>query len=154
KPFEADQRVEQTWVVPDDVLLLSLFPHMHVRGQAFRYEAIYPGGATATLLSVPRYDFMWQHRYVLAPPKLLPARPPLPGSALYDNPIATRANPDPSATVHYGKPTTDEMFHGYFDAALVPAPRWPRSRLTIVTALVATLGCWATRRRWTKRQSV
>ena len=66
------------------------------------------------------------------------------------NSSATRANPDPTATVRYGKLTTDEMFHGYFDAALVPQPRLPPNQLTLLTALVATLGCWVTRRRWTK----
>src|SRR5205823_2790650 len=120
QPFEADQRVEQTCTVPADMLLLSLFPHMHLRGQSFRYEAIYPGGTSETLLSVPRYDFMWQHRYVLAKPKLLPAGTVLNAVATFDNSADNRANPDPSATVRYGKLTTDEMFHGYFDAAFVP----------------------------------
>jgi hypothetical protein len=35
-------------------------PHMHVRGKAFRYEAILPSGDIHTLLEVPRYDFNWQ----------------------------------------------------------------------------------------------
>jgi peroxiredoxin len=150
KPLAADQQVEQTWNVPCDLVLLSLFPHMHLRGKSFRYEAIYPGGATETLLSVPRYDFMWQHRYILARPKLLPAGTVLKGTAVFDNSPANRANPDPTATVRYGKLTTDEMFHGYFDAALVPTPRLGRSRITLLTALLATLGCWATCRRWSK----
>src|SRR5439155_26522518 len=111
---------------------------------SFRYEAIYPGGATETLLSVPRYDFMWQHRYVLAKPKLLPAGTVLKGFAVYDNSPANRANPDPSATVHYGKLTTDEMFHGYFDAAFVPTKPRGQSQSVLVVALLATLACWAT----------
>jgi hypothetical protein len=128
---------------------------MHLRGRAFRYEATYPDGLSETLLSVPRYDFMWQHRYVLARPKLLPAGTVLTGIAVFDNSPDNRANPDPSATVRYGKLTTDEMFHGYFDVAPIPSPRFPASRLTIVTALVATLGCWATLGRWTnKRRSL
>ena len=72
-PFAASQRVEQTWTVPYEVLLLSMFPHMHLRGKTFTYEAIYPTGTTEVLLKVPNYDFMWQHRYVLAQPKRLPA---------------------------------------------------------------------------------
>ena len=96
KAFAADQQVEQTWPVPCDLMLLSLFPHMHLRGKSFRYEAIYPGGATETLLSVPRYDFMWQHRYVLARPKLLPAGTMLKGIATFDNSAANPANPDPA----------------------------------------------------------
>jgi peroxiredoxin len=143
EPYDANKEVEQSWVVPRDLLLLSLFPHTHLRGKSFRYEAIYPGGATETLLSVPRYDFMWQHRYVLAEPKLLPAGTTLRAVAHFDNSAANPANPDPSATVTYGKLTTDEMFHGYFDAAFLPpkgsAPgKWPS-----ILALLAVVAAYA-----------
>ena len=79
-------------------------------------------------------------------PKLLPAGTLLRGIALFDNSLGNRANPDPSATVRYGKLTTDEMFHGYFDVAPMPAARRPTAQLTLVTALVAALGYWASRR--------
>ena len=73
QPFEANQQLEDCWRVPHDILLLSLFPHMHLRGKSFRYEAIYPDGGREVLLHVPHYDFMWQHQYILAEPKRLPA---------------------------------------------------------------------------------
>ena len=41
-------------------MLYSLLPHMHLRGKAFRFEAVYPDGSDETLLDVPRYDFNWQ----------------------------------------------------------------------------------------------
>ena len=53
-------------------MLLSFLPHMHLRGKDFRYEAIYPDGRRETLLSVPQYDFNWQHLYQLKEPKLIP----------------------------------------------------------------------------------
>ena len=118
-PHQANCSVEQSWTVPHDMLLLSLFPHMHLRGKSFRYEATHPSGITEVLLDVPRYDFMWQHRYILAEPKLLAAGTVLRGVAVYDNSAGNPANPDPEATVRYGKRTTDEMFHGYFDGALI-----------------------------------
>ena len=31
----ADRRVEQNWTVPSDILVLALFPHMHLRGRSF-----------------------------------------------------------------------------------------------------------------------
>jgi hypothetical protein len=43
--------------MPMDVQLLQLFPHMHVRGKSFTYEAVYPDGRKQMLLDVPRYDF-------------------------------------------------------------------------------------------------
>ena len=53
----------------EDTKLLSLFPHMHVRGKGFEYKATYPTGETETLLTVPKYDFNWQLTYYLKEPK-------------------------------------------------------------------------------------
>jgi hypothetical protein len=110
--------VAQTWQVERDVLLLSLFPHMHLRGKSFRYEAIFADGTTEVLLDVPRFDFNWQRSYVLADPRRLPAGTRLRCTAVYDNSAANAANPDPSATVRTGTQSWEEMFNGYFDVAL------------------------------------
>ena len=48
-----------------DTLLYSLLPHMHLRGKAFRFEAVYPDSKREVLLDVPRYEFEWQNVYVL-----------------------------------------------------------------------------------------
>jgi hypothetical protein len=117
-PHAALHRVERSWQTPADLRLLAMFPHMHLRGKSFRYEATYPDGTSETLLYVPRYDFNWQHRYVLAEPKWIPRGTTLRCIAHYDNSAANPANPDPSATVHTGKQSSDEMFNGYFDVAL------------------------------------
>ncbi len=122
-PRAANHRVEKAWQAPADVLLLAMFPHMHLRGKSFRYQAEYPGGATEVLLDVPRYDFNWQHRYVLAEPKRLPAGTVLRCVAVYDNSEANPANPDPAATVRAGKQSWDEMFNGYFDWCLADQDR-------------------------------
>ena len=142
EPQEADKEVFQSMVFPGDVLLISLFPHMHLRGKSFRYEATYPSGQTETLLSVPQYDFMWQHRYVLAEPTRLPAGTTVRGVAVYDNSAANLANPDPSAAVVYGKLTTDEMFHGYFDAVLLNGKSSSPNFAPYAAALVTSIGCW------------
>lgn len=117
-PRIADHRVEHTHRFDKDVLLLALFPHLHLRGQSFRYEAAYPDGSREVLLDVPRYDFNWQNRYVLAEPKRLPAGTTLHCVAHYDNSAGNPFNPDPDATVHTGQQSTDEMFNGYFEFAL------------------------------------
>ncbi len=59
----------------EETLLLSLTPHMHLRGKAFRYEAKYPDGSVEVLLDVPKYDFNWQLRYEFAEPKRIPRAP-------------------------------------------------------------------------------
>src|SRR5262249_33718846 len=117
-PHVADHRVEQSWRIDRDILLLAMFPHMHLRGRSFRYDVRYPDGTDEVLLSVPRYDFNWQNRYELAKPKRLPAGSVITCTAHYDNSAANPANPDPSATVVAGQQTTDEMFNGYFEFAL------------------------------------
>src|SRR5262249_47449369 len=111
-----------------DVLLLALFPHMHLRGVSFQYEAKYPDGRTEILLSVPRWDMDWQHRYVLAEPKPLPAGTVLTATGHYDNSSANPNNPDPAAEVKAGPQTSDEMFNGYYDFCLagqdLAEPAW------------------------------
>jgi peroxiredoxin len=117
-PHESSHRVERTRRFEDDVLLIAMFPHMHLRGKSFRYEVAYPDGREEVLLDVPRYDFRWQNRYELARPKRLPAGTLLRCVAHYDNSAANPANPDPGAVVLAGKQSWEEMFNGYYDFAL------------------------------------
>ena len=42
-PDEANYKVESEYRLPQNALLLSVSPHMHVRGKDFRYDLIYPG---------------------------------------------------------------------------------------------------------------
>src|SRR5262249_17042591 len=117
-PHAADHRVERSRRFDEDVLLLSMFPHMHLRGKSFRYEAFYPHGHSEILLDVPHYDFNWQNRYEFAEPKRLPAGTVLRCVAHYDNSAANSANPNPDALVRTGRQSWDEMFNGYYDIAL------------------------------------
>jgi hypothetical protein len=117
-PHAADHVVEHSQTFAEDVLVLAFFPHMHLRGRSFRYEAEYPDGSREVLLDVPHWDFGWQHRYVLAEPKLLPAGTSMHCIAHYDNSAGNPANPDPGATVHTGPQSWDEMFNGYFEVVL------------------------------------
>jgi peroxiredoxin len=117
-PRVSDHHVSQTWSVNRDVLLLSFFPHMHLRGKSFRYDLVHPDGREETLLDVPRFDFSWQHRYVLDTPRRITASSKLRCTAVYDNSADNPANPDPDAEVRAGIQSWDEMFNGYFDVAL------------------------------------
>jgi peroxiredoxin len=117
-PNVADHCVEHEARMEHDVLLLAMFPHMHLRGKSFRYEAVYPDGTNEVVLNVPRWDFNWQNRYILAEPKRLPAGTLLRCSAVYDNSAGNPVNPDPNVTVHSGPQSWDEMFNGYYELAL------------------------------------
>src|SRR5207248_3158939 len=109
--------------------LLALFPHMHLRGASFEYEATYPDGRRELLLSVPKWDMDWQHRYVLAEPLRLPSGTKLTATAHYDNSAANPNNPDPDAEVRTGPRTDDEMFNGYYDFCLAEAAPAPSNEL-------------------------
>lgn len=152
-PGAADYRVERAVRCSEDLLLLSMFPHMHLRGKTFRYEASYPDGRNEILLSVPRYDFDWQNRYDLAQPQRLPAGTVIRCIAEYDNSAANPRNPDPSATVLAGPLSTDEMFNGYFDVALADQDLQQqdrgesRSSLAGVWMAVMSVGALAALRR-------
>lgn len=98
----------------EDIMLLSLTPHMHLRGKAFRYDAIYPDGKTETLLDVPKYDFNWQLRYEFAEPKLIPQGTVVKCTAAFDNSAKNPNNPDPSQNVTWGQQSWDEMMIGFF----------------------------------------
>lgn len=97
-----------------DARLLTLTPHMHLRGKSFRYEAEYPDGTREILLDIPHYDFNWQLRYTLAEPKLLPKGTKLLCTAHFDNSEGNLANPDPTKPVRWGDQTWEEMMIGYF----------------------------------------
>ena len=105
--------VKSRWEVPNEMVLVNLTPHMHLRGKDFRYEATYPTGETEVLLNVPRYDFNWQHTYVLAQPKVLPAGTVITCTAHFDNSPNNKFNPDPKAEVRYGDQSWEEMMIGF-----------------------------------------
>jgi hypothetical protein len=126
-PGVPDYRVEARGTLPNDALLLSFFPHMHLRGKAFEYNIVRrsgdggaaSGAAIEPLLRV-RYHFHWQMSYRLAEPRWLKAGTELQALAWYDNSKDNLHNPDPDAAVRWGEQTYDEMMVGFFDVAVPP----------------------------------
>ncbi|MEC8929631.1 MAG: redoxin family protein [Verrucomicrobiota bacterium] len=123
-PRDPNYEVRASYRMQRDALLLSLQPHMHLRGKSFRYEVEYPDGKRETLLNVPQFDFDWQHNYRLAQPKWLPQGAKLHAIGVFDNSPENPDNPDPGKEVYFGLQTYEEMFIGYFDA-IWNAPRPP-----------------------------
>src|SRR3954470_1799770 len=99
-------------------VLLSLMPHMHLRGKAMKFVAEYSGGRREVLLDVPRYEFDWQNLYVLDRPKPMPEGTILHTEARFDNSAENPNNPDPRRVVTFGEQTRDEMHVGYLNFAL------------------------------------
>ena len=116
---EPDYRVEaKSRRIPWGTRLLSMSPHMHLRGKAIRYEVEYPNGTREVLLDVPRYDFNWQTEYRLTEPLTLPPGTRIHAVAHFDNSAANPSNPDPEKTVSWGDQSWDEMMIGYFTVAV------------------------------------
>jgi peroxiredoxin/mono/diheme cytochrome c family protein len=114
-PAGADNHQVESWREFDrDTMVLSLVPHMHLRGKSFRYEIIYADGRAETILDVPRYDFNWQLSYNLAEPLLVPAGSKMHCIAHFDNSENNLANPDPTKPVRWGDQTWEEMMIGWF----------------------------------------
>ena len=95
----------------EGITIISILPHMHLRGTEAKYTAVYPDGTSEELLHVPAYDFNWQTGYEFEEAKKLP-----PGSRIemefwFDNSEgrAELAGINPDRAVSFGGPTTDEM---------------------------------------------
>jgi len=112
-PNEADVLVTADRTFDEPTTVLSLHPHMHLRGKSAKYVAYYPDGSEELLLAVPKWDFDWQLDYTYREPKLIPAGTRIEYSAIFDNSAENPNNPDPSQTVTWGEATTDEMMIGF-----------------------------------------
>jgi hypothetical protein len=124
-PGDANARVTVWGTMPNDALLLGFFPHMHLRGKAFEFNRILNGktddSRPETMLRVSRYNFHWQLSYRLAQPIALTKGTRLAWTAWYDNSANNPLNPDPSAEVHWGEQSWEEMMVGFFYVAVDPA---------------------------------
>jgi hypothetical protein len=114
-PGADDFEVKSQAKFPNDVILVDLMPHMHLRGKSFRFETVDPDGKRTTLLSVPRYDFNWQSNYRFKEPLALPAGTRLECTAHFDNSEGNKNNPDPTKAVRWGDQTWEEMMVGFVD---------------------------------------
>ena len=101
-----------------DIKLIDLMPHMHLRGKDFEYRAVYPTGETQVLLSVPQVRFQLAAHYYPQEPILLPKGTRIECTAHFDNSPNNPANPDAKHEVKWGDQSWQEMMIGWFDVAL------------------------------------
>jgi hypothetical protein len=115
---DANYEVRSSWTATDDVRIIDLMPHMHVRGKDFTYTAVYPDGHSEVVLQVSTYDFNWQLLYQFKEPLFLPKGARLDCVAHFDNSARNKYNPDPAKEVRWGDQTWEEMMIGWFDYVL------------------------------------
>ena len=118
-PNAENHEVRAAYTAEEDLDIISLMPHMHLRGKDYKYIAHYPDGRQEVLLSVPRYDFGWQVYYYPTKPLRMPKGTKIEAIAHYDNSTKNPVNPDPNKPVRFGEQTWEEMMNGFFD--FVPA---------------------------------
>lgn len=101
--------------IPRTGELLSVSPHMHYRGKSFTSSIVSKDRSQTQIISVPRYDFNWQHRYELSEPIPLRDIRRLTGTVEFDNSEKNPFNPDPTQLVSWGDQTWEEMAVAFYD---------------------------------------
>ena len=105
----ATYTVDRLGAARGDVVLYSLFPHMHLLGRRIALSVV--GGTK--LIEIPRWDFHWQNAYSFAAPITLHPTDVVRLECDYDNSYANQpvvgGQQQPPREVHWGESTLDEM---------------------------------------------
>jgi peroxiredoxin len=114
---DENYRIGETLVVPEDIELLSVRPHMHLIGKEMKVTATFPDGKVEQLMYIKNWDFNWQENYYYAKPVRIPKDTKLMLEAVFDNSEKNPANPSmPPKDVGWGEATTDEMAFCFMEA--------------------------------------
>lgn len=109
-PGEKRYRVASSFVVPLDLEVIGITPHMHLLGSEVRVWATRPDGSVKPMVWIRRWDFNWQGEYRYKRPLQLPKGTRIDVETFYDNSADNPRNPNrPPQTVRWGESTTDEM---------------------------------------------
>jgi len=107
-----------------DVKIVWLQAHAHMRAKEFTFKIYYPDGRSETALHVS-WNPYWQTIYYPAQPIIAPKGTRLYVDGIYDNSANNPFNPDPSAPVKFGDQYTDEMLFPTYgvivDSSIDPA---------------------------------
>ena len=112
----------------EDVQLVWMMPHMHLRGKDMTYNLEYPTGEKQIVLSVPHYDFNWQLGYYTD--INVPKGSKMVVDAHFDNSLNNKFNPDPNRPVYYGDQTWEEMMAPFF-GIVVDVKKDPEKVVTV-----------------------
>jgi Flp pilus assembly protein TadD len=107
---QTDYAIEDSYVLPADVDVISVYPHAHYLAREMKAFATLPDGSVRWLLWVKAWDFRWQDQYRYRTPLFLPKGATLSMRFTYDNSSANPRNPQrPPQPVKWGPQSTDEM---------------------------------------------
>ena len=107
---QEDYVVNDQYVLPTDVDVLSVYPHAHYLGKDVQAFATLPDGTRQWLLWIKDWDFNWQDVYLYKAPVFLPRGTTISMRYTYDNSADNPRNPHaPPQHVTYGPHSSDEM---------------------------------------------
>jgi tetratricopeptide (TPR) repeat protein len=125
---QSNYTIEDAYVLPVDVELLSVYPHAHYLAREMKASARLPSGVVVPLLWIREWDFHWQDEYRYVKPLALPAGTRLTMTYSYDNSVANQHDSRrPPSRVSFGPQSSDEMG----DLWLRLLPQSPEDALTL-----------------------
>jgi tetratricopeptide (TPR) repeat protein len=102
--------VEDSFRLPVDVDVLSVYPHAHYLADTVQAWADTPSGERVWLIEISDWSFDWQDEYRFTAPIFLPAGSTIRMRYTFDNSAANPQNPsDPPVRVTFGSRSVDEM---------------------------------------------
>ena len=111
--------IHETVYVPNDVSIVSFFPHAHLLGQSWEVYAVTSSNDSIPFVKINNWDFDWQNFYYPEYMLHIPGGSTVHAKAVYDNTTNNPNNPNnPPQYVFWGDDTTDEMF--YLPISYVP----------------------------------
>jgi thiol-disulfide isomerase/thioredoxin len=129
---EKNYRRTTSYVLPKEVIMVGIVPHMHLLGKSMRVTATLPVAQAArvpesngdareprapqtTLIDIPAWNYNWQDEYYYERPFKLPAGTRITVEAAFDNSDENPSNPSsPPRRVTWGDGTLDEMLFCFF----------------------------------------
>ena len=122
-PGDPDYRVDASGMMGQEVKLVAIRAHMHLRGKSD------PGAAPSIPPAKPKFCSTFPNTIstgsritIWKPPKCCPKARASKPRAYFDNSPNNRFNPDPTATVIWGPQSWDEMMIGWLDSPSTAAP--------------------------------
>ena len=112
---EKDYRRTTSYLLPKDVVMVGVVPHMHLLGKSMKATATLPDSTVKTLIDITNWNYNWQDEYYYERPFKLPAGTRLDVHAVFDNSADNPSNPSsPPIRVTWGDGTRDEMMFCFF----------------------------------------
>jgi tetratricopeptide (TPR) repeat protein len=107
---KADYAIDDRYVLPADIDVLSVYPHAHYLAKEMKGTATLPDGTITPLIWIRSWDFRWQDQYRYVDPVFLPKGTVVSMHFTYDNSDANPRNPHrPAQRVKWGPQSSDEM---------------------------------------------